>query len=323
MRKLQLSLPDFRRLCILKGIYPREPRNRKKVGKGNSALKTYYFTKDIAYLAHEPLIQKFRDIKVFLRKVKKATAKREETTLERLKSHEPKPKIDHIIRDRYPTFVDAVRDLDDALCMVFLFANMPQEGKVKSELVVKCARLSQELMHYVIATRGLRKAFLSIKGIYYQADIMGQPVTWIAPYQFSTDAPADVDFRIMETFLHLYTTVLGFVNFRLFKTLNLQYPPRPLEDDGDRGLVALATAPLEPEVAAAMAAAAAADPKGKAAAAAKPARLQSLLKTMAAGDSGVAAKGPRRVVGWGWSGRPRTPLTHFRRRRCHAGRRRR
>lgn len=55
---------------------------------------------------------------------------------------------------------------------------------------------------------------------------MGQPVTWIAPYQFSTVAPADVDFRIMDTFLFLYTTLLSFVNYRLFKVLNLQYPPK-------------------------------------------------------------------------------------------------
>lgn len=31
------------------------------------------------------------------------------------------------------------------------------------------------------------QVFLSIKGIYYQADIHGQTVTWITPYQFSQE----------------------------------------------------------------------------------------------------------------------------------------
>lgn len=32
---------------------------------------------------------------------------------------------------RYPTFIDAVRDLDDALSMVLLFSTMPQTDKIQ------------------------------------------------------------------------------------------------------------------------------------------------------------------------------------------------
>ena len=38
--------------------------------------------------------------------------------------------------------------------------------------------------------------------------------------------PADVDFKIMATFLEFYTTLLGFVNYRLYTDLGLIYPPK-------------------------------------------------------------------------------------------------
>ncbi len=92
---------------------------------------------------------------------------------------------------RYPTFVDAVRDIDDALCMVFLFASLPSNARLPPSLLENCARLAAEWQLYVMHTRSLRKTFLSIKGIYYQAEIMDQTVTWLVPYQFTQNVRTD------------------------------------------------------------------------------------------------------------------------------------
>ncbi|KAJ6656685.1 hypothetical protein lerEdw1_003572 [Lerista edwardsae] len=225
-KKLQLSLPDFRRLCILKGIYPHEPKHKKKVNKGSTAARTFYLLKDIKFLLHEPIVNKFREYKVFVRKLRKAYGKSEWTTVQRLRDNKPSYKLDRILKERYPTFIDAVRDLDDALSMCFLFATFPRTGKCHVQVIHLCRRLTVEFLNYIIASRSLCKVFLSIKGIYYQAEVMGQPVTWITPYAFSHDHPTDVDYRVMATFTEFYTTLLGFVNFRLYQSLNLHYPPK-------------------------------------------------------------------------------------------------
>ncbi|KFV98728.1 Pescadillo, partial [Eurypyga helias] len=213
-----------RRLCILKGIYPHEPKHKKKVNKGSTAPRTFYLLKDIKFLLHEPIVNKFREYKVFVRKLRKAYGKSEWSTVDRLKDNKPSYKLDHIVKERYPTFVDALRDLDDALSMCFLFSTFPRTGKCHL-----CRRLAVEFLNYVIASRSLRKVFLSIKGIYYQAEVLGQSVTWITPYAFAHDHPTDVDYRVMATFTEFYTTLLGFVNFRLYHSLNLLYPPKAKE----------------------------------------------------------------------------------------------
>uniref|UniRef100_A0A8K9WPF5 Pescadillo homolog n=1 Tax=Oncorhynchus mykiss TaxID=8022 RepID=A0A8K9WPF5_ONCMY len=209
-KKLQLSLADFRRLCILKGIYPHEPKHKKKVNKGSTAPRTFYLLKDIRFLLHEPIVRKFIEYKVFVRKLRKAYGKAEWTAVERLRDNKPGYKLDHIIKERYPTFIDALRDIDD--CYV--------------QTITLCRRLTVEWMNYVVTSRSLRKVFISIKGIYYQAEVLGQLITWLVPYQFAHDHPTDVDYRVMATFTEMYTTLFGFINFRLYQTLNLVYPPK-------------------------------------------------------------------------------------------------
>ena len=131
-----------------------------------------------------------------------------------------------MIKERYPTFVDALRDLDDALSMLFLFANLPATEHVPAKTIALCQRLTHEFEHYVIVSHSLRKSFLSIKGIYYQATIQGQDIMWLVPYRFVQRTGGDIDFRIMGTFVEFYTTLLGFVNFRLYTSVGLVYPPK-------------------------------------------------------------------------------------------------
>ncbi|KAH9937598.1 Pescadillo N-terminus-domain-containing protein [Fomitopsis serialis] len=225
VKKLQCSLADFRRLCILKGIFPREPRNRKKANKGSSAPTSFYYTKDIAYLAHEPVLKKLREHKAFAKKLSRALGRGEWSSAKSLEENKPVYRLDHIIKERYPTFVDAVRDIDDALCMIFLFATLPSNARVAPTLIENCSRLASEWQLYVMHTRALRKVFLSIKGVYYQAEVMDQTVTWLIPYQFTQNIPSDVDVRVMLTFLELYQTLLGFVFFKLYTDAGLVYPP--------------------------------------------------------------------------------------------------
>lgn len=223
IRDMQISLQDFRRLCILKGVYPREPK--KKV-KGND--KTYFHVKDLKILQHDHLLQKFRDIKAHLKKHKKLLGRREVKQAETHLQKMPKYSLVPVIKDRYPTFVDALRDLDDALCLIALYAQLPQHMtlEIAKKDLETCQKLYADFMYYCSVSQCFTKAFLSIKGIYYRVQIMGVPITWVQPYKFSQRLPFDVDYKVMGTFLEFYQALLKFVNFKLFTDVRVPYPVR-------------------------------------------------------------------------------------------------
>jgi pescadillo protein len=223
IRKLQLSLKDFRRLCILKGIYPREPPQKLK--KLN---KTYYHTKDINFLSADTLIDRFRQQKIWLRKYKHARAKGMIGQVRFMKNRRPKYNLTHLIRERYPEFTDALRDLDDPLSLIALFSIFPshKEFHLSRDRILRCTELLRHFNLYVIQTHALKKAFLSIKGIYYQCEIMGQKVTCLCPYEYPPNLPQDVDYRVMSTFLEFYDVLLNFVMFKLYNMIGKKYPSK-------------------------------------------------------------------------------------------------
>ena len=55
------------------------------------------------------------------------------------------------------------------------------------------------------------------------------------PYRFVQRVTGDVDFRIMGTFVEFYTTLLGFINFRLYTSIGLIYPPRFNTNSDEQG----------------------------------------------------------------------------------------
>jgi len=104
LKLLQVTLADFRRLCILKGIYPREPRNKKKANKGSTANSTFYYAKDIRFLLHEPVLRTFREQKAFAKKLTRAIGKADYTKAKDLEQNRPQYSLDHIVKERFVSF---------------------------------------------------------------------------------------------------------------------------------------------------------------------------------------------------------------------------
>ena len=72
---------------------------------------------------HDELLDTFRSIKAQMRKYKRAVNRGEKHLAKSLKKNMPTYSLHYILKERYPTFPDALRDLDDALTLLTLFAS--------------------------------------------------------------------------------------------------------------------------------------------------------------------------------------------------------
>ena len=46
-------------------------------------------------------------------------------------------------------------------------------------------KLGTAAQAWVVRTNALRRTFVSVKGFYFQAEVVGQPVTWLVPHALS------------------------------------------------------------------------------------------------------------------------------------------
>eukprot|EP00977_Amphora_coffeiformis_P027541 scaffold34620_cov160-Amphora_coffeaeformis.AAC.6 len=221
LKMLQINLKDFRRLCILKGIYPRDPNGRVP---GKKKGQSFYHIKDIRAIAHEPVLEKFRDFQAFMKKVKRAAGRNDKDEALRKNSLLPTYTLHHLVKERYPRFQDALGDLDDALTLTYLFAALPGQGDISPKVTTKAQALAAAWGAYCATTSTITKSFISVKGVYVEASVHNVPIRWIVPHSFVQWMPENVDYRVMMTFFEFYETLLSFVLFRLYSDMGVRYP---------------------------------------------------------------------------------------------------
>ena len=223
MKRLGLSLKDFRRICILKGVFPRQPN--KKLDKAH---RTYYHIKDIRYIESDKIMDHFAQEKIYKRKLTKSIAKKDKLRTLRLKANKPELNVDHVIRQRYPRFEQAVADLSDPLSLLSLIAGFPGHRlfRIPPQKTRACKLLINMFKALIVKKRLLSKVFLASKGVYYEAQLgMGIPVVWIEPYESTAVLPVDVDYKMLLTFSEFHSSLLKFVMARLYSVSQVMFPP--------------------------------------------------------------------------------------------------
>lgn len=219
-KKLQVNTDQFRKLCILKGIFPRAI----PAGAHSLRNKTAYLKKDIKLLKNDPILDTMRQRKIYHRRLTRRLRRREPAAAESVRKTFPVLRLDHVIKERYPTFSEALRGMQDALTMLSVVARHSANGKIPEKKVKEAQRLVREWEAYVVETHAITKAFISVKGFYFQAFVEGVNVTWIVPHSFSL-VENNVDYSVIVPFIDVYITLASFVNYKLYADRDLLYPP--------------------------------------------------------------------------------------------------
>ncbi|VWU52421.1 pescadillo homolog [Hepatocystis sp. ex Piliocolobus tephrosceles] len=229
LKKLYLNNEDFNKVCIYKGIYPLDHKKIDAKYRHQFNKNLCYTKADLKNLSNEPIINTLREIKTYYKKYNKRK-QRSGTDKEECKTIVkgfPQLKLDHIIKQRYPSLSQAVGQLNDALTTIVAYSLLPSDEKIgiKNDSIQKCIQLKNIFHYYVYKTNKITKAFITVKGYYLQAQILQQNVTWILPHIFTPYYDKSIDFKIITTFIEFYTCLLNFILFKLFRMDGLSYPP--------------------------------------------------------------------------------------------------
>ncbi|KJP85445.1 hypothetical protein AK88_04918 [Plasmodium fragile] len=233
LKKLYLNDKEFQKLCIFKGIYPKDFKEIPvKLRRKFYRQKVYYSKNDLNKLAHEKIIQDFRKIATCLKKYKKyKVALEDQEKCKTLIKNFPKYALDHIIKERFPVFSYAIEELDDALSAVVAYSLLPSNENigVLNRFVTNCEVIKNHFHHFIYKTNRIKKGFISVKGYYLQAEILQKKVTWLIPHTFTPYLDKTIDFSMITTFIEYYICLLKFVLFKLYKMHNMTYPPEQSE----------------------------------------------------------------------------------------------
>lgn len=222
--KVQLDPDDFRRVAILLDIHP------KVYPKEKNSPFPYFHRDDLSLVNHSSMAWFIRDYSAYLKKYKKKYHRKEE-----FYQKPPNAPYADVILSRYPSFADSVRDLDDALTTIALFAQMQGNDLLESAKKNHCQKLLAEFHFYISRVHALTKSFISVRGYYFSAQLEGIEVIWLIPHNFPLENDPSVDFKVMINFLELYENLLGFVNAKLFIELGMKYPPEISREKWDSG----------------------------------------------------------------------------------------